>query len=57
MKIYEFEKFKIPNNLIDHEIVEDKRVKNRKVKDGRVEDRIIKDDNKLNKDDSGKEKY
>ena len=33
MKIYKFEEFGIPDDLVDHEVVEDGRVE-----DGRVED-------------------
>ena len=64
MKIYKFEEFRISNNFIDHEVVndgrveyervKDKRIKYKKVKNRRVEDQIIKDDNGLDKYDSGK---
>ena len=46
VKIYEFEEFEIPNNLVDHEVVKDRKIKNRKVKD-----RTIKDDNGLDEYD------
>ena len=51
MKIYEFEGFGIPDNLVDHEVVKDGKVENGKVEDERVEDGTIKDDNGLDKYD------
>ena len=38
VKIYEFEEFGIPDDLVDHEVVEDGRVEDGRVEDGRVED-------------------
>ena len=39
MKIYKFEGFEFPNNLVDYKIV----------KNGKIENRIIKNDNELQK--------